>query len=194
MQQLQPLYGSSPAMDALGDCLSLQKVTESGRKSLEKEVDPPLLISTSAGIGDVDITPGALNYHSPLAQGQPAVTSLYQVRSNLQSLEGEKAQLKQQIREMFFNDLFLMITQQRQQMTAEEVRERNSEKMLLLGPVLDRLRSELFAPCIVRLVHLEPWPLYTRLAQCCAYLQYPCCCLGKSQGRCRVCRPEPLDH
>ena len=144
------VYGSSPAMDALGDCRQLQKITADGRIALEKEVNPPLLISESAGIDDVDVSPGALNYTSSLAQGQPSVTSLYQVRANLQALENTKAQLKQQIREMFFNDLFLMITQANRQMTATEVSERNAEKMLLLGPVLDRLRSELFQPLIER--------------------------------------------
>lgn len=144
------IYGSSPAMDALGDCRQLQKITADGRMALEKEVNPPLLIAESAGIDDVDSSPGALNYTSSLAQGQPSVTSLYQVRANLQALEATKQQLKQQIREMFFNDLFLMITQANRQMTATEVAERNAEKMLLLGPVLDRLRSELFQPLIER--------------------------------------------
>ena len=152
------IYGSSPAMDALGDCRQLQKITGDGRIALEKEVNPPLLISESAGIDDVDVSPGALNYTTSLAQGQPSVTSLYQVRANLQALENTKAQLKQQIREMFFNDLFLMITQANRQMTATEVAERNSEKMLLLGPVLDRLRSELFQPLIERC-----WGIETRV-------------------------------
>lgn len=152
------IYGSSPAMDALGDCRQLQKITEDGRIALEKEVNPPLLIAESAGIDDVDVSPGALNYTSATAQGQPSVTSLYQVRANLQALEMTKGQLKQQIKEMFFNDLFLMISNVNRQMTATEVAERNSEKMLLLGPVLDRLRSELFQPLIERC-----WGIETRV-------------------------------
>jgi hypothetical protein len=144
------IYGTSPAMDALGDCRMLQKITEDGRVALEKEVNPPLLVAESSGINGVDVSPGALNFTSSLAQGQPSVTSLYQVRANFQGLETTRQQLKQQIREMFFNDLFLMITQANRQMTATEVAERNSEKMLLLGPVLDRLRSELFQPLIER--------------------------------------------
>ncbi|MDL2267166.1 head-tail connector protein [Desulfovibrio sp. OttesenSCG-928-G15] len=144
------IYGTSPAMDALGDCRQLQKITQDGRLALELEVSPPLLVAESAGIDDVDMSPRALNFTSSLAQGQPSVTSLYQVKANMQALEMTKAQLKQQIKEMLFNDLFLMITQVNRQMTATEVAERNSEKMLLLGPVLDRLRSELFQPLIER--------------------------------------------
>ena len=149
------IYGSSPAMDALGDCRMLQKVAEDGRIALEKEVNPPLLIAESSGIDSVDVSAGAMNFTSSLAQGQPSVTSLYQVRANLPALEATKEQLKRQIREMFFNDLFLMITETHKNMTATEVAERNSEKMLLLGPVLDRLRSELFQPLIERCYGVE---------------------------------------
>lgn len=144
------VYGTSPAMDALGDCRMLQKITEDGRIALEKEVNPPLLVAEGNGIDGLDVSPGALNYTSSLAQGQSVVTSLYQVRSNLAGLENTRAQLKQQIRELFFNDLFMMLSQVNRQMTATEVAERNAEKMLMLGPVLDRLRSELFQPLIER--------------------------------------------
>lgn len=144
------IYGTSPAMDALGDCRQLQKITLDGRLALEKEVNPPLLIAESAGIDDIDTSPGALNFANALAQGQPFITSLYQVHANLQALENTKMQLKQQIKQMFFNDLFMMIADSNRQMTATEVAERNAEKMLLLGPVLDRLRSELFQPLIER--------------------------------------------
>jgi hypothetical protein len=98
----------------------------------------------------VDASPGAYNPISVLGQQQTVITSLYQVRANLPAVNQEKASLTQQIREMFFNDLFLMISQVNRQMTATEVAERNAEKMLLLGPVLDRLRSELFQPLIER--------------------------------------------
>jgi hypothetical protein len=144
------IYGSSPAMDALGDCRQIQKITRDGRIALELEVRPPLLVAESAGIDDVDLSSGALNFTSALAQGQPSVTPLYQVKANLQALEATKAQMKQQIREMFFNDLFLALLNDNRTKTATEAAIIDSEKMLLLGPVLDRLRSELFQPLIER--------------------------------------------
>ncbi|UQZ90844.1 phage tail protein [Deltaproteobacteria bacterium Smac51] len=145
------IYGESPAMDALGDCRLLQKLEEDGLIALEKEVNPPLSVAKSDGLGRViNASPGAINYVSPLAQGQNAIQPLYQVRANLGLLEQVKEQKRQNIRESFYNDLFLMVSQVNRQMTATEVAERNSEKMLLLGPVLDRLRSELFQPLIVR--------------------------------------------
>lgn len=39
-------------------------------------------------------------------------------------------------------------------MTATEVMERNAEKMLMVGPVLDRLRSEVFQPLVERVYRI----------------------------------------
>lgn len=144
------VYGESPAMDALNDCRLLQKLARDGLAALEKEVNPPLMMSMSARKTPLDTTPGKVNLVSPLTQGQQAIMPLYQVKANLQQLAVEKATLQQAIKEFFYNDLFLMVSQVNRQMTATEVAERNSEKMLLLGPVLDRLRSELFQPLITR--------------------------------------------
>lgn len=146
------VYGHSPAMDALADCRMLQRMRRDGLEALAREVRPPLNVPGGLGAGGVlpDITPGALNFISPLAQGQEAITPLYRVNSNLRALEGTVAGYQRQIKEIFFHDLFLMLAETPRQMTATEVAERNGEKMLILGPVLDRLRSELFQPLIER--------------------------------------------
>ncbi|MDR1242315.1 MAG: head-tail connector protein [Deltaproteobacteria bacterium] len=144
------IYGSAPAMDALPDCRQLQKITEDTRLALEKEVNPPLLVSLNYGNTPPNVSAGAINYTSALVRGQESISPLYQVRANLQGAEHTRAELKNQIQRHFHNDLFLMLTDINKQMTATEVAERNAEKMLMLGPVLDRLRSELFQPLIER--------------------------------------------
>jgi hypothetical protein len=149
------VYGSSPAMDALGDCLALQVLARDGLKALETEVKPPLLAAQSAGLTQINLNPGAVNVVDALTQGAgslPTVIPLIQARANLAALEQYKAAHKDQIQRMFFNDLFLMLANTDKQMTAREVSERNAEKMLMLGPVLDRLRSELFQPLIERVL------------------------------------------
>lgn len=143
------LYGRSPAMDALADCRMLQRMAKDGLEALEMEVKPPLNVTSGNNEG-VDITPGAINYIPPHVAGQAAITPLYQVRANLPALSAEKENLRGQIREAFFNNLFMMLANIDKSMTATEVAERNAEKMLMLGPVLDRLRSETFQPLIDR--------------------------------------------
>jgi hypothetical protein len=142
------IYGSSPAMDALADCRMLQLMAEDGFDALELEVRPPVLNFTNRQ--DLDTAPGAVNHVSTLGAGNQGVLPLYQVKPNLQHLEMAKEQIRQQIRSMLYNDLFLMVSGADKRMTAFEVDIRNTEKMLLLGPVIDRLRSELFQPCIER--------------------------------------------
>jgi hypothetical protein len=145
------IYGSSPAMDALADCRELQKVVEKTRIALEKEVDPPLLVHNKGIEGTINTSPGGLTYTSSLTQGQEAVVSLSQgVRANLQASERWIAKLEHILQRHFHNDLFLMISDADKQMTATEVAERQGEKLLMLGPVLDRLRSEMFQPLIER--------------------------------------------
>jgi len=56
--------------------------------------------------------------------------------------------VRQRIQSAFYADLFLMVSQQSQNMTATEVAERHEEKMLMLGPVLERLQNELIDPLI----------------------------------------------
>ncbi|MFV0348859.1 MAG: portal protein, partial [Halodesulfovibrio sp.] len=144
------IYGAAPAMDALPDCRQLQKLTEDGRLSLEMEVGPPMLVAQNGVTGGLDLSPRAINYTNALLKGQEVAIPLVQARANLQALAAEKQDLKDQIQRHFHNDLFLMISDVNKQMTAREVAERNSEKLLMLGPVLDRLRSELFQPLIER--------------------------------------------
>ena len=135
-------------MDALGDCRQLQKITEDSRIALEKEVNPPLLVVNSGVNGPLNTSPGGLNYTSGLSAGQDAVTPLSQVKANLPGAERLIVRLENILQRHFHNDLFLMISDIDKRMTATEVAERNAEKMLMLGPVLDRLRSELFQPLI----------------------------------------------
>lgn len=144
------VYGASPAMDALSDCRELQKVTEGSRTALEKEVSPPLLVFNKGIEGELDLSPTALNYTTNLTAGQEAVVPLSSVKANLPGAERWMARLENILQRHFHNDLFLMISEADKRMTATEVAERQGEKLLMLGPVLDRLRSELFQPLIER--------------------------------------------
>jgi hypothetical protein len=90
----------------------------------------------------------AVNYQrQPLSQGA-AVQSLKHDRNIQVGIDYMERQA-QKIRQAYFVDLFLMLSQA-PNMTATEVIERTQEKMLLLGPVLGRLASELLNPIIIR--------------------------------------------
>jgi hypothetical protein len=57
--------------------------------------------------------------------------------------------VRERIRESFFSDVFMMLANSSNpQMTATEVAERHEEKMLMMGPVLERLNNELLYPLV----------------------------------------------
>ena len=87
----------------------------------------------------------------------------------MQALDVYLQQIRKQIGEHFYKDLFLLLTQSDKSMTATEVHERNAEKLIMLGPTLERLRSELFQPLIQRVLgimrrygHIAPVPMELR--------------------------------
>ncbi len=59
------------------------------------------------------------------------------------------------IKQAFYADLFLMMAESdRREITAREIDERHEEKMLMLGPVLERLHNELLDPLVKRVFNI----------------------------------------
>lgn len=149
----QDVYGRGPGMDALPDVNMLQRMRQDGLEALELEIKPPMNVSNSlrGQGGQFSLRPGFANFVDTNAQN-PAITPTYQVQANLQALDAYLQQIRRQIGEHFYKDLFLLLIQSDKRMTATEVYERNAEKLLMLGPTLERLRSELFQPLIQRVL------------------------------------------
>ena len=72
------------------------------------------------------------------------ITPVYEVNPRVLELKQEKDELKQAIKEHFYNDLFAMILSTAQRgRTATEVNELKEEKMVLLSPLLEQIHSAL---------------------------------------------------
>jgi len=66
-------------------------------------------------------------------------------------LEDGSQKTRLRIQRAFYEDLFLMLSQSdRREITAREIDERHEEKLLALGPVLERLNQDLLDPLIER--------------------------------------------
>jgi hypothetical protein len=77
------------------------------------------------------------------------VRSAFDVNLNLQHLMVDIQDVRERIRSAYYADLFLMLANDnRSGITATEVAERHEEKLLMLGPVLERLHNELLSPLI----------------------------------------------
>ena len=141
-------YGSSPGMDALGDVKQLQHQQQRKSQGIDYQVNPPLQVPTTYKGAPQARLPGGLMYvDSPGASS--AVRSAFDVQINLQHLLADIQDVRDRIKTAYYADLFMMLANDtRSGITATEVAERHEEKLLMLGPVLERLQNELLQPLI----------------------------------------------
>jgi hypothetical protein len=146
------IYGSSPAMDALGDVEQLQVQEKEKSKAIQKMVSPPLNVPSSLRAESVvNALPNGTTFYDPQAGGMPMASPLYQVQPRVMELQQDMDVVRQRIRSAFYADLWRMISEmERSGVTATEIDARREEKLLMLGPVLERLHHELLDPLIDR--------------------------------------------
>lgn len=142
-------YGKGPGWDALGDTKMLQKETRMKLEGLDKSNNPPVQVDSSVD-GEANLMPGGITRFSgvmPNAGVKPA----YQVQPDVNAMLESIRDCRMVIDRAFYADLFLMFANaDLGKMTATEVAERQSEKLQMLGPVLERLENELLSPLIER--------------------------------------------
>jgi hypothetical protein len=142
------VYGTSPGMECLGDVKQLQHQQLRKGQAIDYQVNPPLQVPTKYKEANKARLPGGVFYVDSLGQGQ-GVRSAFDVNLNLQHLMLDIQDVRERIRQAYYADLFLMLANDnRSGITATEVAERHEEKLLMLGPVLERLHNELLSPLI----------------------------------------------
>ena len=147
------VYGYSPGMDALGDIKALQTCERRHAELDDKIVRPPMVADSSLRSERSSILPGDVTYIDNLAAGQHAgFRPAMEIRPQAgQVMQSRIATLENRIRHCFYEDLMQMFASgDDPSMTAREVEERHQEKLLILGPVLERLNCELLDPAIHR--------------------------------------------
>lgn len=144
------IYGTGPGMEALGDIKQLQHEQLRKAQGIDYMTKPPLQAPSSLKNHDIDMLPGGVTFADTMGQ-QGGVRSVFEVNLNLQHLLEDIVDVRGRINQTFYTDLFLMLANApKNNMTATEVAERHEEKLLMLGPVLERLHNELLDPMIDR--------------------------------------------
>lgn len=144
------IYGSSPGMEALGDIKQLQHEQLRKAQAIDYMTKPPLQVPSSMKNREIDMLPGGTSYVD-MAGGSAGIKTAFEVRLDLNHLLGDIQDVRGRINQTFYTDLFLMLASSpTSNMTATEVAERHEEKLLMLGPVLERLHNELLDPLIER--------------------------------------------
>jgi len=145
----EDVYGTScPGMEALGDIRQLQLGEKRAMQAIEKMINPPMMGPTSLRNHRSSILPGDITYVD-VRDGNAGFRPSHEVRFAIQELEAKQAQIRQRIKKVYFEDLFLMLAQSdRREITATEIDARREEKLLALGPVLEQLNQDLLDPLI----------------------------------------------
>lgn len=147
------VYGRSPAMDVVPDVRMLQAMTKSMRLMQHKMADPPVVADMSLRQFGVDLKPGGLTFAAADAvMKNGAVVPVQQpAPAALQFAMQGIADVEKVVRDGLYSDLFrLLIDDERRNITATEIQARQQEKMVLIGPVVERLHKELLEPLIIR--------------------------------------------
>lgn len=144
------IYGIGPGMEALGDAKQLQTQQKRKSQGIDKLMSPPMTGPAALANQASSTLPGGITYVDAATAGQ-GFRPTYQVNPQLGELRLDMADVQMRIKETFYEDLFRQITDlDRRQITAREIDERHEEKLLILGPVLERLHDELLNKVIDR--------------------------------------------
>ncbi|EMH1412399.1 phage tail protein [Morganella morganii] len=148
----EDVYGSScPGMVALGSVKALQLLQRRKAQMIDKITNPPLQAPASIKSQRISTIPGGINY-LPMADVNNQIKPLFQIPVNgTNGLLEDIQDTRQIIDHAYFVDLFRMMqTVNTRSMPVEAVAEMREEKLLMLGPVLQRLDSELLDKLINR--------------------------------------------
>jgi hypothetical protein len=142
------IYGTSPGMECLGDVKQLQHQQLRKGQAIDYQVNPPITVPTKYKEAAKARLPGGVFYVDSQTNTQ-VVRTAFDVNLNLQHLMLDIQDVRDRIRSSYYADLFMMLANDtRSGITATEVAERHEEKLLMLGPVLERLQNELLSPMI----------------------------------------------
>jgi len=148
----EDVYGTTcPGMVTLGDVKQLQHEERRKAQAIDKHVDPPMKASPSLRNQYSSIVAGGITYvesgqgndgFSPAIQISPQ--AIVALRESIMNIEGR-------VQRGWFEDLFLQLANDtRSNTTAHEIALRHEEKLLMLGPVLERTNSEVLDRMIDR--------------------------------------------
>ncbi len=131
----------SPGINALADVKQLMTMVKEYAKAVKKIVCPTYKGPASLKNKKLADVPGAYIEEDENGRG---ISPVYEVNPRVLELKQEKDELKQTIKEHFYNDLFAMILSTAERgRTATEVNELKEEKMVLLSPLLEQIHCAL---------------------------------------------------
>lgn len=150
--QSNDAYGRSPGMDILPDVMQLQVETARKAEGIEKGIRPPLIGSSELMNKPSTQLPGHLTLLNGDVGPGKGIRSIYETQFDLDHISQDIALIQQRIKVGLFNDLFLMLIEgPTTEKTKFEVQARLTEKLQVIGPVIENILSESLQPKLKRI-------------------------------------------
>jgi hypothetical protein len=146
------VYGTdSPGIRKLPDTKMLQDMEESALLGTHREVDPPVIAPTELQGVPIRTNAGGITYYDS-SDNKDGLRPLYQSRFNIAGVEAKEQQIRERISIGFYNNLFMMIAQLKDQthISATQIMEMQAEKLPQLGPFIERMEDEILDPVVTR--------------------------------------------
>jgi hypothetical protein len=144
-------YGYSPSWTALPEARQLNFLEKQLDSLAELTAFPRVLIP--AGFDqDIDLRAAGITYFDP--NNPNAIPKEWATNGRYDVGMNRAEQRRNAINEAFHVDLFKMFAMLEKQMTAREVMERSSEKLIQFSPTFARMTTELFNPMLKRVFAL----------------------------------------
>lgn len=142
-------YGDGPGIEILGDAIGVQLLEKRKAQAVDKVVHPPMAGPSTVKPTNLSLIPNGFTPVDAIQGGQQfkASQEINHQAPGVIGLEIEKHEKR--MKEGMYNDIWLMMaSSDRREVTAREVDERHEEKMIQLGPVVDRATDEVIDPLV----------------------------------------------
>ncbi len=142
------IYGYGPGMQALGDMRQLNHEQLQKGNAIDLYLDPSLQGPTRVDGHEIDSLPGGWNpVDTPHPNG--GIKPLFEPNIPFGELRADLLDVQQRINRAMNVDMFLLLANTtNQERTKFEVSQLQEEKMLMLGPMLQRTHNELLEPLV----------------------------------------------
>ena len=147
-------YGTaSPGIDCLGSNRALQLADKRETQAVDWYVRPHYLVDSSLRQQFKGMLPGGETYVDNLAAAAHAgARPVREVNPSIKEIDIKIQRYQEFIKRCYFEDVMQTLIQgdTGDRKTAREIEEYHAEKVLILGPVMERFNDELFDPLIDR--------------------------------------------
>lgn len=137
-----------PAFTAMGDIKSLQLMHKRKAQGVEKMMFPPMVGPASMAQMRVTTLPNEVSFVDE-REGMKGFRESQRIQFSLAEMREDIQDVRFMIDRAFYRDKTATImTLDRSDVTAEEIRERTQEKYLFFGPVLERFNTDDHGPMV----------------------------------------------